>query len=152
MKTNTRRMLMIVIAVVAVLSLILHKPLTEAFAETGCYGAKSTACNTCDDVIKAYRSKNWAFDVTKFEQCKSAYPCYGVKPDGTCRTCASVVNAYKTKNWGYNPSSFAQCRNEYPCYGAKPDGTCVTCDDVVNGYKAKNWGYDMKQFKQCIGK
>lgn len=38
-----------------------------------CYGAKlneTHCCNTCQDVIDAYREKRWNPEPEKFEQCK----------------------------------------------------------------------------------
>lgn len=38
-----------------------------------CYGAKQNethCCNTCQDVIEAYREKRWNPDPEKFEQCR----------------------------------------------------------------------------------
>lgn len=49
---------------------------TEAPAEGGCgscYGAQANSthcCNTCQDIIDAYREKRWNPDTEKFEQCK----------------------------------------------------------------------------------
>ena len=37
-----------------------------------CYGADSAfirCCGTCNDVIKAYKEANWAYDVNDFIQC-----------------------------------------------------------------------------------
>lgn len=38
-----------------------------------CYGAQTNethCCNTCQDVIDAYRERRWQPDTDKFEQCK----------------------------------------------------------------------------------
>ena len=39
-------------------------------ASTSCYGAKDGVCNTCNDVINAYKAKNWRYNTSDFEQCK----------------------------------------------------------------------------------
>lgn len=46
---------------------------TEIPACGDCYGAKlneTHCCNTCQDVIDAYREKRWNPEPEKFEQCK----------------------------------------------------------------------------------
>lgn len=35
-----------------------------------CYGANRTCCNTCEEVIDAYRGMGWNVDMESFEQCK----------------------------------------------------------------------------------
>jgi hypothetical protein len=40
-----------------------------ASKNTSCYGAKDGVCNTCDDVINAYKARKWAFKRSDFEQC-----------------------------------------------------------------------------------
>jgi hypothetical protein len=42
-----------------------------AHSATGCYGANNANnCSTCNDVINAYKARGWAYDQTKFKQCK----------------------------------------------------------------------------------
>jgi hypothetical protein len=36
---------------------------------TSCYGAKDGNCYTCNDVINAYKAKQWGYDRSKFAQC-----------------------------------------------------------------------------------
>lgn len=35
-----------------------------------CYGAKSGNCNTCEDVINAYKARGWRYNKRDFEQCR----------------------------------------------------------------------------------
>ena len=38
-----------------------------------CYGAATTTqpcCNSCRDVVEAYRAQFWGYDVNNFEQCR----------------------------------------------------------------------------------
>ena len=37
----------------------------------GCFGAKeiNETCNSCEDIITAYDSKGWHWDVLKFDVC-----------------------------------------------------------------------------------
>jgi hypothetical protein len=81
----------------------------ENFGES-CYGAATGKCQTCDDVMTAYKNKGWAYNKSSFDQCKPKNTsCYGAS-GGECKTCADVVNAYKNKGWGYNAKTFDQCK------------------------------------------
>lgn len=81
----------------------------EHFANNSCYGAKDGTCNSCDDVVNAYKKRNWAYNKNNFEQCRKSTSCYGAK-DGTCTTCQDVINAYKQRGWAYNKNNFDQCK------------------------------------------
>lgn len=37
---------------------------------TSCYGARAGECKTCDDVVNAYKARNWRYNTNDFEQCK----------------------------------------------------------------------------------
>jgi Na+-transporting methylmalonyl-CoA/oxaloacetate decarboxylase gamma subunit len=39
-----------------------------------CYGAKEGPCNTCTDVIDAYKAKGWSYKASNFAQCNQATP------------------------------------------------------------------------------
>jgi hypothetical protein len=39
-------------------------------AGKSCYGSRDADCNTCDDVVNAYKARGWAYDKSKFEQCR----------------------------------------------------------------------------------
>jgi hypothetical protein len=158
---------------------------------TSCYGAKGSTndCNTCDDVINAYKANDWSYDTNLFAQCKKEgkskttsddaskmqkdavlTSCYGAKGStNDCNTCDDVINAYKANDWSYDTNLFAQCKKEgkskttsddaskmqkdavlTSCYGAKGStNDCNTCDDVINAYKANDWSYDTNLFAQC---
>lgn len=45
-------------------------PQTEKPTCGSCYGANRTCCNTCEEVIDAYRGMGWNVDMESFEQCK----------------------------------------------------------------------------------
>lgn len=94
---------------------------TQATAN-GCYGANSAngangKCITCNDVVNAYKKKNWVYDIRNFEQCNYISPstssCYGAST-GTCSTCNDVVNAYTKNNWFADTNNFAQCNATPP--------------------------------------
>ena len=80
-----------------------------------CYGATNdngNICNTCNDVVNAYKSYNWAYDTKNFSQCdipSSSSYCYGADGANNCNTCNRVVDAYKRGNYSYDPKYFAQC-------------------------------------------
>lgn len=79
---------------------------------TSCYGAPGTTCNTCNDVVNAYKNANWVYDTKNFAQCNipsSTTSCYGAPGASNCSTCNEVVNAYKNANWAYDTKNFAQC-------------------------------------------
>jgi hypothetical protein len=89
-------------------------------SDKSCYGASNDICETCNDVVNAYKKKNWGYDVNNFIQCKkeqekkvvpSDKSCYGAS-NGICETCNDVVNAYKKKNWAYDVNNFIQCKKE----------------------------------------
>ena len=40
-------------------------------ANKSCYGASDDICETCDDVVNAYKKKNWAYNKKDFIQCQS---------------------------------------------------------------------------------
>jgi len=43
----------------------------KAQATKSCYGAKTGDCNTCSDVINAYKAKGWRYNQNDFDQCKA---------------------------------------------------------------------------------
>jgi hypothetical protein len=43
----------------------------QAQAKKGCYGAKTGDCNTCSDVINAYKARGWKYNQNDFDQCKA---------------------------------------------------------------------------------
>ena len=98
---------------------------------TSCYGAKGSTndCNTCDDVINAYKANDWSYDTNLFAQCKK---------EGKSKTASD--DASKMQKDAVLTS----------CYGAKGStNDCNTCDDVINAYKANDWSYDTNLFAQC---
>jgi hypothetical protein len=66
-------------------------------------------CPSCNDVVNAYKAKNWAYNMKDFAQCQdSGTPedCYG--GFGTkCNSCYDVAAAYKTRGKAFEMSKFA---------------------------------------------
>ena len=97
---------------------------TLAAATTSCYGARAQDdCKTCDDVVRAYQAKGWAYDQKNFTQC------------------ATITSATVPAQTAATPAT--------SCYGARAQDDCKTCDDVVRAYQAKGWAFDKKSFAQC---
>jgi hypothetical protein len=142
-------------------------PAASSSATTAsCYGATaSDTCFTCDDVVRAYQGRGWAFDKSNFAQCpesskatpNASASCYGASASDTCFTCDDVVRAYQGRGWAYDKSKFAQCPESSKatpnasasCYGASASDTCFTCDDVVRAYQGRGWAFDKSKFAQC---
>lgn len=80
---------------------------------TSCYGTGDAYCKSCVDVVNSYKRKNWAYDITNFEQCKinesNNKTCYGAN-NNICNNCVDVVNAYKARYWAYDINNFDQCK------------------------------------------
>lgn len=79
---------------------------------TTCYGANSGVCNTCNDVVNAYKANKWRYNTRDFAQCKTPdanTSCYGARNVNDCYTCQDVIDAYSANKWNYNIADFAQC-------------------------------------------
>ena len=140
---------------------------------TSCYGAKGSTndCNTCDDVINAYKANDWSYDTNLFAQCKKEgrskttsddaskmqkdavlTSCYGAKGStNDCNTCDDVINAYKANDWSYDTNLFAQCKKEGKSKTTSDDASKMQKDAVLSpspqASSADSTLYDNKQWE-----
>ncbi len=105
-----------------------------------CYGARSTSdCNTCDDVINAYKAQNWKYDIKNFAQCRDKildegerHHDFGIKANTNLErprdninngTCLDVLKDLlkQGKNINENLNNYEQCKK-------------LSCGEAVDTY------------------
>ena len=64
-----------------------------------CFGAEASnikCCNTCDDVRRAYRQRNWYFSPFGVEQCKQEYSAAGIQASAVTKDKEAVERILKS--------------------------------------------------------
>lgn len=102
-----------------------------AASRPGCYGAREGRCETCEDVVNAYKRRGWAYDVKNFSQCKP--------PDARCGD-ACKYWGWGTSGMGWNGKMNAQgnceCSNGSSSGQLNPDA----CQNNPSICRKNGWG------------